>query len=61
MEFYKRVENAPEIFITDLADKIFKDLYVFSEQRLDEISEMFALRMTEDHAMMFIEKLKSKY
>lgn len=61
LEFYKRVENAPEIFITDLADKIFNDLYVFSDQRLDEIAEMFALRMTHDHAINFIEKLKSKY
>ena len=61
LEFYKRVEDAPEIFITDLADKIFKDLYVFDEQRLDEIAEKFALRMTEDHVSVFIKKLKSKY
>lgn len=61
LELYKRVEDAPEIFITDLADKIFKDLYVFDEQRLDEIAEKFALRMTKDHAKVFIEKLKSKY
>lgn len=59
--FFKRIEDAPEIFITDIADEIYKDLYVFSDERLDEIAEMFALRMTHDHAINFIEKLKSKY
>lgn len=61
LEFYKRVENAPEMFITDIADNFFRDLYVFDEQRLDEIAEKIALRMTKEHALTFIEKLKSKY
>ncbi|WP_417940778.1 hypothetical protein [Flavobacterium sp. RS13.1] len=59
--FYKRIENAPSAFIYSLSDYIYKDLYVFDENRIDQEAEKIALRMTEDEATILIKKLKEKY
>jgi len=59
--FYKRIENAPSAFIYSLSDYIYKDLYVFDENRIDQEAEKIALRMTETEALILIEKLKEKY
>ncbi|WP_337965476.1 hypothetical protein [uncultured Flavobacterium sp.] len=59
--FYKRIENAPSAFIYSLSDYIFKDLYVFDENRIDQEAEKIALRMTKTEASILIEKLKKKY
>ena len=60
-EFYDRAKDSPLKFLQSLSDKIYQDLYEFSESRLENISELFALRMDHDTAMEFIEKLKNKY
>lgn len=61
LAFYKRIENAPSAFIYSLSDYIYKDLYVFDENRIDQEAEKIALRMNEVEASIFIEKLKKKY
>ncbi|HMI06288.1 MAG TPA: hypothetical protein VK528_01980 [Flavobacterium sp.] len=61
LTFYKRIEKAPINFISSLSSHIYKDLYVFDEQRLDSEAEKLALRMTEDEATIFIQKFKEKY
>jgi len=60
-EFYERVKFAPFKFLLSLSDKIYQDLYEFNDTRLDNISELLALRMDEETAAKFIEKLKNKY
>lgn len=60
-EFYERVKKYPYTFLESLADEIYQNLYFFDDSRLENISELFALRMDEPTAMKFIEKLKSKY
>lgn len=59
--FYKRIENAPSAFIYSLSDYIYKDLYVFDENRINQEAEKIALRMTETEASILIEKIKEKY
>lgn len=61
MEFYNRVEDFPYKFIVSLADKIYLDLYVFDEKKINEISNSIALRMNKKQAELLIENLKSKY
>jgi len=61
LAFYKRVEETPIKFISSLSHSIYNDLYVFSEERIDNEAEKLALRMTDKEAKLFMEKLKNKY
>lgn len=60
-EFYERIRFSPFKFLQSLSDKIYADLYEFSDSRLEKISELLALRMDQETAIKFIEKLKTKY
>jgi hypothetical protein len=61
LAFYSRIEKAPITFISSLSSSIYKDLYVFDEDRLDIEAEKLALRMTEEEAKIFIKKFQDKY
>ncbi|MDC7996375.1 hypothetical protein [Altibacter sp. HG106] len=61
IEFYKRVRKSPEIFLTSLSNEIQKYLYDFSDSRLENLAEYYALRMEKKDADKFITILKSKY
>lgn len=61
INFYKRVKSSPEIFLASLSSEIQKYLYDFSESRMENIAESYALRMDKDIVEKFIAKLKAKY
>jgi hypothetical protein len=60
-KFHKRVKKQPYIFLQSLSDSIYDNLYVFDENRLEKIAELYAERMDKDTAVKFIEYLKTKY
>lgn len=60
-KFYKRIYKAPHLFIDAISVSIYNDLYMFDDDRLETIAELFALRMEKEIAQKFIDKLKAKY
>jgi hypothetical protein len=61
LEFYKRIENATFDFLTSLNALIWKDLYEFDEERLNEIVEKIESRMEAEIAIKLANKILSKY
>ncbi|HHT9079604.1 TPA: hypothetical protein ACT5CJ_002392 [Flavobacterium psychrophilum] len=61
LNFYKRIEDSPKLFLSNLSDLIFDDLYVFDEKRIDSIAEKFMLRMEQKDIKLLVEKLTEKY
>jgi predicted PurR-regulated permease PerM len=59
--FYTRIKNSPNIFLTSLISFVFKDLYTFKHERILEISKSFALRMDKNVALEFSEALTNHY
>lgn len=58
--FYERVKFDISIFLNELACEIKRDLFVFEESRLEEISKEYKLKMNDDDLKRFIEKLSQK-
>ncbi|MFK7833467.1 MAG: hypothetical protein AB8B52_09325 [Winogradskyella sp.] len=61
LNFYNNTKDKPLIWFFNLRDKIYDNLYVFDADRINNISEYFALRMDKDTADKFIKKLLEKY
>lgn len=61
LEFYKRIENATFDFLASLNALIWKDLYEFDEERLNEIVEKIESRMEAEIAIKLANKILSKY
>lgn len=61
LNFYNKTKNKPLIWFFELKDKIYDNLYVFDDDRLNNISEHFALRMDNVTAKKFIKNLLKKY
>ncbi len=60
LKFYKRVEESGLNFLRSLSDAIDKDLYEFSENRLEKMSEKLVSRMDRKTINKLIEKLETK-
>lgn len=61
INFFKRTKNSTYTFLSNLSDEIYKDLYEFSDERLNHIAQLFALRMDKSTSKKFINYLESKY
>lgn len=61
LNFYNNTKEKPLRWFFNLRDKIYDNLYVFDEDRINNISEHFALRMDRDTANKFIKNLLEKY
>ena len=61
LNFYNRIKQCPQIFLSSLIREIWNHLYEFDERRIDKIAEDFALRMDKKTADNFIASLKKKY
>lgn len=57
INFYERVKFNIPIFLNELVCEIKKDLFVFDESRIEEISNEYKLKMNNDDLKKFIEKL----
>ena len=60
-DFYKRLQKFPDAFLKDLSSKIYKELYVFDEAKIEKIANKIALRMDNENALILIEKIKTAY
>ncbi len=60
-QFYKRIKNAPLIFLDSISSEVDKDLYEFDSDKLRSIAEEMALRMDEETAMELIKELRRLY
>jgi len=60
-EFFARIKNFPNKFLEALTKVIYKDLYEFSDNRLERNAELYARRMDKETADKFIEYLRTKY
>lgn len=60
-DFYKRLQKFPDAFLKDLSSKIYNELYVFDEAKIEKIANKIALRMDNKNALILIEKIKTAY
>ena len=58
VDFYYRVRDKCEEFLSAIGDAIIQDLYYFTEERLEEIAESYRQRMDSDTIDIFIKLLK---
>ena len=58
LDFYERIKNSPEVFISELCDSIYSDLYKFDDNRITNISEKILSRLNEENIQSLIKKLK---
>lgn len=58
LDFYERIKNSPEVFISELCDSIYSDLYEFDDNRITNISEKILSRLNEGNIQSLIKKLK---
>ena len=61
INFFERTKNSTYIFLSNLSDEFYKDLYEFSDERLNHIAQLFALRMDKSTSKKFINFFESKY
>ncbi len=59
-EFYLRVKIKIEEFTSELEIEVEKDLFTFSDERVDKLANEYSYRMSEDKIKLFIKKLNSK-
>lgn len=59
--FYNRIKKSPNIFLTSLASNVFKDVYSFTQERIFDIAQSFALRMDKKDAIEFSKELLKFY
>jgi hypothetical protein len=60
-DFYERIKNYPNTFLSSLSSNIYEDLYVFDDTKLSDIAKSFALRMEKEIAEKLTEKLINYY
>lgn len=58
LDFYERIKNSPEVFISELCDSIYNDLYKFDDNRITNISKKILSRLNEENIQSLIKKLK---
>lgn len=58
VDFYYRVRDKCEQFLSAIGDAIIQDLYYFTEERLEEIAESYRQRMDSDTIEIFIKLLR---
>jgi hypothetical protein len=59
--FYNRIRELPNIFLNNLASKIFKELYEFDNEKLEKITNEICQKMDKKSAMKLISKIKRAY
>lgn len=58
MEFYVRVRDMCEKFLSEIGNSIIQDLYYFTEERLEKMADSFRERMDDKTIEIFIKLLK---
>ena len=61
MNFYNRVKPFPIKWIIGLRDSIYDNLYVFDDNRLDELANKLVLTMDQKTMTKYVKILSSKY
>ena len=61
LNFYNRIEPYIIIFLESLCDNIYKELYEFNDQKLNDIADKLTLRMEKEDALLLIQKIKQNY
>jgi hypothetical protein len=56
-KFYKRVSFSPFIFIDEIKDAIYDDLFTFNEDRIKELAKAMALRMNKEEAKSYTDEI----
>jgi len=59
--FFNRIKTCPMKYLEALSTEIYKNLYEFDDGRLENIAELYSLRMNKEIATRFIKFLKKKY
>lgn len=59
--FYTRVQDAPNLFMQELTQAIYIELYEFNEDKLNQIAIELANRMDKTDAIKLVEKIKTLY
>ncbi len=57
-EFYMRIYQGIHLFLNEVGNQIINELYLFSDERLTELSNSYKDRMSIKDLNLFIEKLK---
>lgn len=60
-KFYERIKNSPNIFLQDLISAIYKELYNFDDNKINEIAKTFVLRMKRVDADKLTDAIKKHY
>lgn len=60
-KFYERIKQYPNIFLSALTNEIYKELYEFDDNKLNEIANSFVLRMDKKAAFKFTEIIRNSY
>jgi hypothetical protein len=60
-KFYARVKGAPDKFLKALTGVVFRELYHFDDQRIEDVARSLALRMDPEVARKFREVFESMY
>jgi hypothetical protein len=59
--FYNRIKEAPNTFLQELISEIYSELYVFDENKIDEIAKAIVLRMGKENAYKLTDKINDYY
>lgn len=60
INFYEKVKGEIPNFLTELSSAIKEDLFSFNENRIEQITKEYKLRMNDENLKMFIQKLSKK-
>ena len=60
-DFYKRVKDAPQKFLTALSKAIFQELYAFDQDKIHSMAVGLALRMNKETALKLMQELNELY
>jgi hypothetical protein len=56
-EFYTRVKSQPFVFLNDLCHAIFRERFIFDDQKVDDLAEQLASRLDKEMALHLADKL----
>jgi hypothetical protein len=59
--FYKRIKNVPYTFLYAVSSEIYKDLFEYDTNRLEQLAKKIALRMERKSATILIDELNKLY
>lgn len=57
--YYDRIKDFPKLFMKQLSNELFDEMYKFDDERIGEIAKDFKKRMDKNAIAKFIEKLKT--